>query len=207
MSHRVLLLPDVIGHPICFLQLIPELSSLFDCKVVNYHHVWPYANIDELVDKISTNLNQWIPDWVIGYSFGGLVAYEAIGHFCEDARLLLIDSHLFDLEHSDSMTIDSKRIKLPIELQRLSNLLEQMGEVNRECIWHNLNVFPRYLPHRRLKRAVLLHCERSTYLYKSAHEWGRYIDAMEHYFSAASHETVLSHKESIATILHILERE
>lgn len=87
----LILLPDFIGHPSCFRGLLARLGAT-DCRPVDYHRLDAYASIEALASQVLDGLAEE-PDWLIGYSFGGLVGYE-MARQLPASRLLMIDSHL-----------------------------------------------------------------------------------------------------------------
>nr|WP_132646912.1 alpha/beta fold hydrolase [Pseudomonas aeruginosa] len=127
----LILLPDFIGHPSCFRGLLARLGAT-DCRLVDYHRLDAYASIEALASQVLDGLAEE-PDWLIGYSFGGLVGYE-MARQLPASRLLMIDSHLPWPALRRMPPSEQYQRWLSAEMREWIALMSELGEL-RELFW------------------------------------------------------------------------
>jgi thioesterase domain-containing protein len=208
MSATIWLLPDFIGHPLCFSVLAARLEGRV--RQVSYHRYWPYAGIADLARAVAEDWPGAAPDWIVGYSFGGLVGCELASLMQQRddgaaTRLLLVDSRLgsscggatalAQLVGSDAFSLLLDKIEL----------LATLGEVDRDCVEANLRFFPDYRPPRTVRGATLIAGRPETAHYKSMAPWRAYLpDACRRQVDVA-HQDMLTDSAALAAILSVLD--
>lgn len=127
----LILLPDFIGHPSCFRGLLARLGAT-DCRLVDYHRLDAYASIEALASQVLDGLAEE-PDWLIGYSFGGLVGYE-MARQLPASRLLMIDSHLPWPALRRMPPSEQYQRWLSAEMREWIALMSELGELREEVL-------------------------------------------------------------------------
>lgn len=151
----LILLPDFIGHPSCFRGLLARLGAT-DCRLVDYHRLDAYASIEALASQVLDGLAEE-PDWLIGYSFGGLVGYE-MARQLPASRLLMIDSHLPWPALRRMPPSEQYQRWLSAEMREWIALMSELGELREEVLLRNVELFGRWQPRHRLARASWVRC-------------------------------------------------
>lgn len=139
----LILLPDFIGHPSCFRGLLARLGAT-DCRPVDYHRLDAYASIEALASQVLDGLAEE-PDWLIGYSFGGLVGYE-MARQLPASRLLMIDSHLPWPALRRMPPSEQYQRWLSAEMREWIALMSELGELREEVLLRNVELFGRWQP-------------------------------------------------------------
>jgi hypothetical protein len=199
---KVLLLPDYIGHPVCFKDLIPKIEGFCEIKAINYHSSWPYTSIEELSRKIIIECGNWTPDKILGYSFGGVVGYNLVRLLDNDVNLILIDTSLFNIT---DVNLDYEETHIPNHIKNYVELLEQLGEVSSSCISYNLSELPKYRPSGKIESGVFICCEEPSYQRKTKELWSRYINRIELRKVKSQHHMVLVETDSLSLIVNLLQ--
>ena len=137
----LILLPDFIGHPSCFRGLLARLGAT-DCRPVDYHRLDAYASIEALASQVLDGLAEE-PDWLIGYSFGGLVGYE-MARQLPASRLLMIDSHLPWPALRRMPPSEQYQRWLSAEMREWIALMSELGELREEVLLRNVELFGRW---------------------------------------------------------------
>jgi hypothetical protein len=213
MIPRLLLLPDFIGHPLCFSALRAALAGAAECATPSYAELWPYDDVVDLARRVEAWLKGRPLDGILGYSFGGLVAFElalslgAAGPF--PPRVVLVDAHLCTLpSYLDGASVEEGiRAGLDERTRATVALLEELGEVDPRCLERNLASFTRYRPSGRLAAADLVTCGLDTATYKSATAWPEHVDALALHEVATSHADVLKDHRALALIKRLVTGE
>ncbi|MDF5983723.1 alpha/beta fold hydrolase [Pseudomonas aeruginosa] len=85
------------------------------------------------------------PDWLIGYSFGGLVGYE-MARQLPASRLLMIDSHLPWPALRRMPPSEQYQRWLSAEMREWIALMSELGELREEVLLRNVELFGRWQP-------------------------------------------------------------
>lgn len=206
--NNLLLLPDFIGHPICFQKLQGWLRNNFELRLPSYHDYWPYEDITSLALAIKTSLRDWRPSCIIGYSFGGAVAFEVAAQFPSSSRmpLIMLDSHLIANPRPMSESCFSKKIGRLVspKLAEMIVMLQTMGEVNEDCVLQNLRLFPEWRPQTVLPLLSLIRCKLDR---ADAHEfgsWDAFFNKVQIFEASSSHEDVVTDPNAFQAISRFL---
>ncbi|EHD22169.1 MULTISPECIES: thioesterase domain-containing protein [Brenneria] len=74
----ILLLPDFVGYPFCYMTLMNDVGESDRISAEDYNDYWPYQSLDELAAGIVGRHQARHIMKVVGYSFGAhLAAYVA----------------------------------------------------------------------------------------------------------------------------------
>jgi hypothetical protein len=209
MPTTIWLLPDFIGHPLCFAALAASLDCQAEMRLVSYHRYWPYRGIADLARAVVEDWHGPAPDWVVGYSFGGLVGFEATCLLQRGdggaPRLLLVDSQLTSSGGGATSLAQLVGVAAFGRLLDKIELLAALGEVERDCVEANLRFFPDYRPSRVLRGATLLAGREGAARYKSMAPWRAYLpDACLQRLDIA-HQDMLADAVALAAILAVLD--
>ena len=210
MPCMIWLLPDFVGHPLCFSVLAPRVAEWGKLRLFSYHSYWPYASIEQLAVAIAADADSQRPDWVLGYSFGGLVGCEIARHLVAGGgpapRLLLIDSRLPAPDHEGAAT-DLAQLGLQPKYRQLQDkieLLVALGEVVSDCIVANLHCFPTYRPGGSLAGVDLIAGRSGGEDYKSIESWRMFLPDSRLWQVDVAHQDMLIDPSALETILSIL---
>ncbi len=172
----LILLPDFIGHPSCFRGLLARLGAT-DCRLVDYHRLDAYASIEALASQVLDGLAEE-PDWLIGYSFGGLVGYE-MARQLPASRLLMIDSHLPWPALRRMPPSEQYQRWLSAEMREWIALMSELGELREEVLLRNVELFGRWQPRHRLARASWVRCRDDAGRDPAAERWCDLIEQLD----------------------------
>ncbi len=172
----LILLPDFIGHPSCFRGLLARLGATA-CRLVDYHRLDAYASIEALASQVLNGLAEE-PDWLIGYSFGGLVGYE-MARQLPASRLLMIDSHLPWPALRRMPPGEQYQRWLSAEMREWIALMSELGELREEVLLRNVELFGRWQPRHRLARASWVRCRDDAGRDPAAERWCDLIERLD----------------------------
>ncbi|WP_070107486.1 thioesterase domain-containing protein [Burkholderia plantarii] len=222
MSATIWLLPDFIGHPLCFSALAARLARSARLRHVSYHRYWPYRDIGQLARAIADDWHGERPQWLAGYSFGGLVACElasllerrasAAGEDAEAVapKLLLIDSRLAHGETAVARSGATTLAKL-VGTEAYRQLVEKidalaaLDEIDRDCVEANLGLFPDFRPGVTTVEATLLTGRSGDEGYKTAERWSTSLPNLRRHRVDVAHQDMLTEAAALDTVLSILE--
>jgi thioesterase domain-containing protein len=209
MLGKVLLLPDFVGHPFCFQKLIPMIKEICECKAINYNDFWPYEDIPSLTLDVKTSLGAWVPDVIVGYSYGGLIGFEVNILLHRASRVMMIDSHLSNDREPCNVDWMSAPLAdlLPSRVVELIDGLTDMGEVDGQCVRKNLALFPGYRPRQREQQGQLtfIHCIGPEWESDPAASWRPYFDSVNVIGFRVSHEDIILLKSTTFMISHLVK--
>lgn len=208
-SRRLLLLPDFVGHPVCYQRMRPTLEAHFDVRIANYHVHHPYENVAALASAVRRHLGDWRPDAVVGYSFGGLVGLELAGTWPLSCPLVMIDTHrMADPGPAYEAWLASRldRIVSP-QLAELIAALAELGEIDEACIRHNLALFRAHVPRSRARAIHFLRCEDSRFGEAFDASWEDFADEYTTTSVPADHAGALSHPDALHFLLDLLDAQ
>jgi thioesterase domain-containing protein len=203
VSNIFLYFPDFIGHPLCFKEIIPITRDKCDDTIfISYHKIDAYNSIPELAKSI---LNYLRMDFVnktvslIGYSFGGLVAFEVAKILNENSisnGIYLIDSHLietkFQSKESKVWTLDGM-LKKYEQLSFILPLIE-LNEINYPLVEKNLILFENYLPNTTLEKAHLFSSKGNFRIDAYCSTWKKYFHTLTIKEIDTTHWDIMRHK-------------
>lgn len=204
---NLLLLPDFVGHPICYQRVWAALEARFDLRVANYHVHQPYEDIASLAAAVRDALGNWQPDAIVGYSFGGLVGLELAGVWQIPGPLVMIDTHrLADPGPANEAWLAS-RLDLIVspQLAELVAALVELGEIDETCIRRNLALFTAHLPRARARAIHLLRCEGSRFGEPFETSWEDFADEYATTPLPTDHAGALSHPDALHLLLNLLD--
>lgn len=211
MYATIWLLPDFIGHPLCFSAFAAKLTDRASLRHVNYHAYWPYLSIADLASAVADDWDGPAPQWLVGYSFGGLVGFELAAllgkrTLAPSPRLLLIDSRLGNEGGATTLTrlVGSDAY---VQLSKKIDALAALGEVERACVDANLAIFSGYrppLPVHATDDVTLIIGRLSGEDYKSAELWNSYLPDMRRHRIDVAHQEMLTDPAALNMILSIL---
>jgi thioesterase domain-containing protein len=194
---KTLLLPDFVGHPICYLPFVSQLAtpvyqSAFE--VIDYGDYPEAVSIEDLAVAISNRYEGTRLNAVVGYSFGGLVAFE-ISQITR-SPVMMIDTHLW--KGQQSADLEAWRKWITPEHKRQINTLISTGEVSEKLIKRNLKAFWSYAPSRKQDCAILLKAQDSEAgLSRTINDWPFWINQLEEIEVEANHSSILRHPTTI----------
>ncbi|AXE28758.1 hypothetical protein DK842_01795 [Chromobacterium phragmitis] len=209
MSATIWLLPDFIGHPLCFSALAARLEGRAEARLVSYHRYWPYDGIAGLARAVAEDWHGPEPDWLVGYSFGGLVGCELASLLRERGeapRLLLVDSRLGSAGGGGATAL-AQLVGSDAygQLRHKIELLAALGEVDRDCVEANLRLFPGYRPPRTLRDATLIAGRQGEEPYKSMAPWRAYLPDAGLRQVDVAHQDMLADASALEAILSVLD--
>ncbi len=200
----LILLPDFIGHPSCFRGLLARLGAT-DCRLVDYHRLDAYASIEALASQVLDGLAEE-PDWLIGYSFGGLVGYE-MARQLPASRLLMIDSHLPWPALRRMPPSEQYQRWLSAEMREWIALMSELGELREEVLLRNVELFGRWQPRHRLARASWVRCRDDAGRDPAAERWCDLIERLDTFPCERPHHLALQDPAVIDFIVHTVSKE
>ncbi|MBY9586264.1 alpha/beta fold hydrolase [Pseudomonas aeruginosa] len=200
----LILLPDFIGHPSCFRGLLARLGAT-DCRLVDYHRLDAYASIEALASQVLDGLAEE-PDWLIGYSFGGLVGYE-MARQLPASRLLMIDSHLPWPALRRMPPSEQYQRWLSAEMREWIALMSELGELREEVLLRNVELFGRWQPRHRLVRASWVRCRDDAGRDPAAERWCDLIERLDTFPCERPHHLALQDPAVIDFIVHTVSKE
>ncbi len=200
----LILLPDFIGHPSCFRGLLARLGAT-DCRPVDYHRLDAYASIEALASQVLDGLAEE-PDWLIGYSFGGLVGYE-MARQLPASRLLMIDSHLPWPALRRMPPSEQYQRWLSAEMREWIALMSELGELREEVLLRNVELFGRWQPRHRLARASWVRCRDDAGRDPAAERWCDLIERLDTFPCERPHHLALQDPAVIDFIVHTVSKE
>jgi thioesterase domain-containing protein len=206
--NNLLLLPDFVGHPICFRSLQSWLRDDFELRLPTYHDHWPYEDIASLASAIKESLLDWRPSCIIGYSFGGSVAFEIASQFPPSTQmpLIMLDSHLIANPRPVCESWLSEKIDRLVspKLAELIASMQAIGEVNEDCVFQNLRLFPEWRPQTVLPLLFLIRCKLDR---ADAHEfgsWDPFFDKVQVFEASSSHQDVVTDPSALQAVSRFL---
>lgn len=200
----LILLPDFIGHPSCFRGLLARLGAT-DCRPVDYHRLDAYASIEALASQVLDGLAEE-PDWLIGYSFGGLVGYE-MARQLPASRLLMIDSHLPWPALRRMPPSEQYQRWLSAEMREWIALMSELGELREEVLLRNVELSGRWQPRHRLARASWVRCRDDAGRDPAAERWCDLIEQLDTFPCERPHHLALQDPAVIDFIVHTVSKE
>ncbi|MVA58559.1 thioesterase domain-containing protein [Agrobacterium vitis] len=91
----ILLLPDFVGYPFCYMGLMKDVGEAVVAVAENYNDYWPYGSLEELATRIAIRHKGRQVTKVVGYSFGAHLAAHVIAAITHQGRavpqLFMID--------------------------------------------------------------------------------------------------------------------
>ncbi|MDC9581600.1 thioesterase domain-containing protein [Xenorhabdus sp. PR6a] len=195
----ILLLPDFVGHPCCFQTLLAKLPH--DRQIVNYHQLPLVDNLPALAAHIAIAIKS-TPEWIIGYSFGGILGYELSHHFACVPRLIMIDSHLPWPELQKTSALRQYQHWLTPDIRDWVMVMQELNEIDQRVILNNIRLFSYWQPKKILKRAWWIRCPKSDSTAKI--DWRCLIQDINYFDTSSDHHNVMKDSNVISYLIQLI---
>lgn len=198
----ILLLPDFIGHPGCFRRLLAGLSQ--PVQQVNYHQLARSESLPEMARLVASTLSH-VPEWIVGYSFGGALGFELAQLLPQTPRLLMIDSHLPTPLLRETSSVQQFEYWLTAKSREWITLMEELGEIDRSIVLQHIYLFSRWQPFGTLREAWLVRCPSDSHQIEE--HWQTRIRQLHLLQATLAHHEVMHDPIALAAISTLLKQE
>ncbi|MUZ58624.1 thioesterase domain-containing protein [Agrobacterium vitis] len=206
----ILLLPDFVGYPFCYMGLMKDLGEAVVAVAEDYNDYWPYGSLEELAASIVSRHRGQQVTKVVGYSFGAHLAAHVIAAITRQGggspQLFMIDPPALEgLAGIDRAKI-LKRLQQDESYQYIFDLVD-CELSNLDCMVENiwlLTSAQTSMPPSKAAR-IFMQQDRETQIPpESLH---RYLGEFTRlsYVKECNHQTILKDEHVIEQLLDLLK--